>query len=80
MALVSPCTILSGMALRDYNEPMNTWFCIMTIAAVLWVVLVIGVGLHIWLRVMPAVRELRKTKEGQAALVKLVFPPRFPRN
>lgn len=55
------------------------WYCLLAIAAISWIVLVVGFGIYFWFRVMPSIRELRKTTEGELALSKLIYPPRFPR-
>lgn len=55
------------------------WSIIMCVAFSFWLVVTIGFALWFWFRMMPVVRELRKTSEGQRMLIKLIFPPRFRR-
>ena len=74
-----PTSILSGFVVGDYNGTMNT-IGIVTLALVgLWAVFVAIAGVYAWFKVMPVVRVLRKTPEGQKKITKAVFPPRFHR-
>lgn len=39
----------------------------------------IGIGIYIWFALMPSIRDMRQTPEGQRKIIKAVFPPRFHR-
>lgn len=71
-------SILSGMR-RAYNKYMELVALVFGIIILVWVVSVATFALYFWFRVMPVVRQLQETTEGQLTLAKLVFPPRFRR-
>jgi hypothetical protein len=50
---------------------------VVCVVAIIWLLLVIGFGLYFWFRIMPLVRLMKKTAQGQHELVKIMFPPRF---
>jgi hypothetical protein len=59
------------------ENDLQAWNHVLVIIATVWLVLVVGFGIYFWIRVMPGIRELRKTVEGERLLVKALFPPRF---
>lgn len=73
-----PASILSGMG-GGYNKYMELVALVFGIIILVWVVSVASFVLYFWFRVMPVVRQLRETTEGQLTLSKLMFPPRFRR-
>lgn len=76
--MVSPLAILPFLA-RGYNVHMEKMVFVICVVASVWLVLVVSFGLYFWIRVMPVIRQMRDTPEGQVALTKLMFPPRFRR-
>jgi len=61
-------------------ENAETWDIALIVIFAIWLTFIVGFAIYFWLRVMPSIRELRKTVEGQIVLTKLIYPPRFPRN
>lgn len=59
------------------DTEMQTWNHVLIILSTIWLVLVISISIYFWVKVMPGIRELRKTVEGERMLVKALFPPRF---
>ena len=57
-------------------EPIALIICIV---ATVWLVFVVAFLIYFWVKVMPVVRQLQETTEGQLTLSKLMFPPRFRR-
>jgi hypothetical protein len=64
---------------RGYNDSMESVALVVCVVATLWLVSVLSFLIYFWVKVMPVIRELQKTAEGQLTLSKLVFPPRFRR-
>jgi uncharacterized protein YpmB len=62
-----------------YNVCMENIALVICIVAVVWLVLVVSFLVYFWLRIMPVVRQMQETVEGQLALARLMFPPRFRR-
>jgi hypothetical protein len=58
---------------------MDTVATVMCVVALVWVVMVVSFAIYFWLRIMPVIRMMQETTEGQLALSKLMFPPRFRR-
>jgi hypothetical protein len=68
------------MLVGVYTVDMGFWYIVLCVAAIVWLLFVIGFVLYFYIRLMPAIREIKKTSAGQQAINKLMYPPRFPRN
>jgi uncharacterized membrane protein len=57
-------------------EATSVWLLVIGILVLLFF---IGIGIYIWFALMPSIRDMRQTPEGQLKIIKAVFPPRFHR-